>query len=320
MAFKKGDMKSRKAKKPHKKKSKVHQASSKFSVIAAQMAVPSMLPTSICTDQMFRVTNEKEVHHGYQWHDGFNKDTQPFAWWGSCCPGGLYFTNIHNLWAFLGADDARWVRLVQVPEGEKRFVMDPDRSFQRPTKWRAHCVIAEPRMDLLEGSTWELLDKHGLFNKKPDYECLGLIFKQFQGRGKNENRDIYVSVLFYCLKRFGEVQTFYNLPRVPYHCGLFITLLELSWKEGMPVVENALKRMPHRFFSEYNTVLRYLTEVNKVFGIPFLEIRSQTKRFVKENEYRMPKGLGFFQCLYKDIRSALSANSLESLIQVLHNI
>lgn len=317
MAFKKGDMKSRKAKKPHKKKSKVHQARGKVSPIAAQMAVPSMLPTSICTDQMFRVTNEKEVHRGYQWHDGFNKDTQPFDWYRSCCPGGLYFTNIHNLWAFLGADEARWVRLVQVPEGEKRFVKDPDRSFDRPVKWRAHCVIAETRMDLLEGSTWELLEKHGLFYKRPDQECLELIFKRFRYL---ENRDTSVSVLYYCLKRFGEVQTFYNLPRGHTHCGLFITLLELSWKEGMSVVENALNRMPHRFFSEYNTVLRYLTEVNKVFGIPFLEIRSQTKRFVKENEYRMPKGLGFFQCLYKDIRAALSANSLESLVQVLHNI
>ena len=322
MAFKKGDMKSRKAKKPHKKKSKVSSGKGRVSSMAAQMAVPTMLVTSSCTDQMFRVTNEKEVHRGYQWHDGFNKDTHPFAWFGSCCPGGLYFTNIHNLHCFLESKEARWVRLVRVPEGEKRFVQDPDTSYGRPVKWRAHCVIAEPPMDLLDESTWEVLEQHGLFTGRGprDIQLPITVLSNIISSG---DRGRAVGILSFLIKRFGEESSLrrfiHNEFRFEFNSSMVMTILEITWKENESVVEKTLRYLPSRFFDN-GMATRYLTEINKVFGITFLEIRSETKRFIKEHDEKMPEGLGFFRCLYKDIRAARSANSLESLVQVLHNI
>ena len=323
MAFKKGDMKSRKAKKPHKKKSKVYRGGCKVSCVAAQMAVPSMLVTSSCTDQMFRVTNEKEVHRQYQWHDGFNKDTVPFAWFGSCCPGGLYFTNIYNLHCFLESSEARWVRLVRVPEGEKRFVQDPDTTFGRPVKWRAHCVIAEPRMDLLDKSTWEVLEQHGLFRSIGQEEAKGLLITILNNLNSSGDRGRAVGILSFLLRNFGEESVIRRFIRndvyLKFNISMVMAILEITWKEDESVVDKTLRYLPLRTF-ENGKAFRYLTELNKIFGIPFLEIRSKTKQFVKENNEKMPKELGFLRCLYKDIRAAMSANSLESLVQVLHNM
>ena len=51
----------------------------------------------------FKITNAEENHHGFQYADGlnvlieeFNDDPNQ-----SCCAGGLYFTDIANIFKFL---------------------------------------------------------------------------------------------------------------------------------------------------------------------------------------------------------------------------
>ena len=65
----------------------------------------------------YKVTNRFECHNGYQYHEGSNLLTEPFAKTGSCVPGGLYFTNLAHISRFFtyGVN----VREVRIPEGSQ---------------------------------------------------------------------------------------------------------------------------------------------------------------------------------------------------------
>jgi len=98
----------------------------------------------------FKVTNEKECHHGYQYQTGLNVLDKPFEAKGSCVAGGLYFTDLENLdkFYFYGV----WLRVVSVPE-DGIMVKDPSGG-----KWRADRIILGDKYALYDVDTIEKFD------------------------------------------------------------------------------------------------------------------------------------------------------------------
>ena len=45
-----------------------------------------------CDTFFYKLTNETEKHHNFQYQDGLNVDTVEFNPVGKCSAGGLYFT------------------------------------------------------------------------------------------------------------------------------------------------------------------------------------------------------------------------------------
>jgi len=85
----------------------------------------------------YKILNEKENHHGLQYHDGLNEDPLPFRPYGYCEPGGIYFAR-EDILAFL--DYGPWIRKVTLPEGEPVY-----ENPGLPKKWKAKRVILGPR-------------------------------------------------------------------------------------------------------------------------------------------------------------------------------
>ena len=109
-----------------------------------------------------KITNEKENHHGLQYHDGLNIDFIPFEREGSCCPGGIYFTTPEYICGFVNI--GVYVREVTIPDGAD-MVMDPE-----GCKWRTSKVILGPRKDLRDVETWKWLVEIGA-NIHDFHEC-----------------------------------------------------------------------------------------------------------------------------------------------------
>ena len=105
----------------------------------------------------YKLTVKDENHHGFVYQDGLNVDTVAFDKTGSCCAGGLYFSDSENITQFLG--NHRWIREITIPEGELNFVKDPSNN---PPKWRSHSVVCGPRKDLNKVSTWKWMVSEGI--------------------------------------------------------------------------------------------------------------------------------------------------------------
>jgi len=93
----------------------------------------------------YKVTNEEECHHGFQYKDGLNVLVEPFNYdpKQSCCEGGLYFTtkeHIHKFYEF-----GIYIREVFLPTDNKDFkmVQDPEGD-----KWRANMLIFGKKYDM----------------------------------------------------------------------------------------------------------------------------------------------------------------------------
>ena len=69
----------------------------------------------------YKITNENENHHGFQYSDGLNvlKDKFNDNSNHSCCSGGLYFTNSENIFKFL--DYGIYLREVTLPTENPNF-------------------------------------------------------------------------------------------------------------------------------------------------------------------------------------------------------
>lgn len=104
----------------------------------------------------FKITNEKENHHGLQYHDGviedvvrFNSDPN-----SSCSPGGIYFSDEKNIDNFFNY--GTWIRQVEIPEGAQ-CIKDRDGD-----KWRASKLFFHPRRELWSVETFQWLIDNGL--------------------------------------------------------------------------------------------------------------------------------------------------------------
>ena len=114
--------------------------------------VVEMMPVEDFNREFFKVTCEAEYHRGFQWRDGWNRDTKDFNPYVSCGPGGLYFTDILNLSHFIEGS-THWVRNVHPNLEKNEFARIKD----LPVKWKAHDVFAEERKSLWVLETWKFL-------------------------------------------------------------------------------------------------------------------------------------------------------------------
>ena len=72
----------------------------------------------------FKITNFNENHHGYQYQDGLNVLDKPFEKDGSCVEGGLYFTDLKNIYNYYGY--GCWLREITLPLDDPDFQMVED--------------------------------------------------------------------------------------------------------------------------------------------------------------------------------------------------
>jgi len=104
----------------------------------------------------FKITNSKENHYGFQYHDGLNilKDEFNDDPEASCVPGGFYFTDAEHILEFL--DYGIYLREITLP------IDDPDFKIVKDgNKWRANKIILEKRRNLSDASTFEYLMDQG---------------------------------------------------------------------------------------------------------------------------------------------------------------
>ncbi|XWV26720.1 ankyrin repeat protein [Tupanvirus soda lake] len=100
----------------------------------------------------FKITNANENHHGYQYHDGLNVLDKPFQESGSCVPGGLYFTDVENIFKFLNY--GIYLRKIELPLDDPDFRMVQDKDGD---KWRANKIILGEKRSLTNPETFQYL-------------------------------------------------------------------------------------------------------------------------------------------------------------------
>ena len=106
--------------------------------------------------KFFKITNERENHHGFQYVDGLNILKEPFAETGSCVPGGLYFTDANNILEFLTF--GVHLREITLPLDDPDFKIVKDSN----NKWRANKIIFEKRYNLWKKEAFEYLVSVGV--------------------------------------------------------------------------------------------------------------------------------------------------------------
>ena len=108
----------------------------------------------------YKLTNEKEIHNGFQYKDGKNEDHLPFNETGSCCPGGWYFSDSENILQFIDSK-MYWIR--EVSPDTENMVKDPDNN---PIKWRSKSLDCQPRKSLHDINTWIWMMDQGILNNQ----------------------------------------------------------------------------------------------------------------------------------------------------------
>jgi|SRR5579872_7193541 len=81
--------------------------------------------SALFSDILFvKLTNESEIHNGYQYHDGFNSDMHEFSHDKDCSKGGFYFTtkNYAYKWINYRNDLMYHMRQVNVPYNAKVYI------------------------------------------------------------------------------------------------------------------------------------------------------------------------------------------------------
>lgn len=106
----------------------------------------------------YKITNKKEYHHNYQYHDGLNILEEQFNdnALESCVGGGFYFTDIEHIFCYL--DYGCYVREVGLPTNDPNFMMIAD---PNGNKWRANRIILGKKYELQNVMTFKLLIDRG---------------------------------------------------------------------------------------------------------------------------------------------------------------
>ena len=103
----------------------------------------------------YKITNESEIHNGYEYRDGLNIlkeefNNDPNA---SCVKGGFYFTDFNNICKFYhyGIN----IRIIKLPITDPDFKITKDISGD---KWRSNKIILCEKYSLLDPSTYQKLE------------------------------------------------------------------------------------------------------------------------------------------------------------------
>lgn len=147
--------------------------------------------TSTDVSVYYKITNQNECHYGFQYEDGLNVLTEPFNGdpYDSCCPGGLYFTDINNIFKFLSYGCN--LRIITLPTSNPDFKMIKD---PQGDKWRANQIILGERYSLHKTDTFQMLKELGA-NIHMDKECL-LKWASRQG---------YFEVVKFCVENGADI-------------------------------------------------------------------------------------------------------------------
>jgi hypothetical protein len=104
---------------------------------------------------LLKVTNSKEIHHGFHYKDGLNVlpkeemfDDDPYH---TCCPGGLYYTTEEYITKFLHFGSN--LRIIGLPTDDPEFKQVRD---LEGNKWRANKIILKEKYSLFEPETYKL--------------------------------------------------------------------------------------------------------------------------------------------------------------------
>ena len=104
----------------------------------------------------YKITNAEENHHGFQYQNGLNILKEPFNdnSYNRCCAGGLYFTDIENIFEFLNY--GIYLREITLPNDKPEFKMVKD-----VNKYRANMIILGKRYELFKVETYKMLIERG---------------------------------------------------------------------------------------------------------------------------------------------------------------
>ena len=97
--------------------------------------------------QLVKLTNKEEIHNGYKFEDGDNKDTVEFNPIGRCLPGGIYFIDKQEIlkWINYGYMNERnmiWYRKVSIPNSARVYI--------EHDKYKSDIIILGPRKKISE--------------------------------------------------------------------------------------------------------------------------------------------------------------------------
>ena len=108
----------------------------------------------ILSRDLVKLTNKEEIHNGFKFKTGENKDTIKFNTYGSCRAGGIYITDIRNLprWTRYKisqddeSKDMEFYRAVKLPEDCKIFILED--------KFKADKIILGERVKISDLELW----------------------------------------------------------------------------------------------------------------------------------------------------------------------
>lgn len=121
------------------------------------------------SDQLFfKITNQDECHHGFQYHTGLNILVDKFEDDPnrSCCRGGLYIADGANILRFMRY--GKYIRRVILPVDNPDFKMVLDKEEYIPKsdnpcyKFRANMIILNERLELDDPHTFRYLSELGV--------------------------------------------------------------------------------------------------------------------------------------------------------------
>lgn len=92
--------------------------------------------------ELVKLTNYKEIHNGFQFQDGENKNNEEFIASGKCKNGGIYFILKEEiqLWLKYGNNIMHWYRNVIIPNDARVFIED--------NKFKADIIILDSRNNI----------------------------------------------------------------------------------------------------------------------------------------------------------------------------
>uniref|UniRef100_A0A6C0CM53 Uncharacterized protein n=1 Tax=viral metagenome TaxID=1070528 RepID=A0A6C0CM53_9ZZZZ len=98
-------------------------------------------------NEYYKWTNKSENHHGYQYKDGFNVNSQKFEYESECYKG-LFFCDLSQI--------LEWLDKAESDEGHLRIVRltEIDEMYKREThkgKYKAHRIYLGEKMSVVEG-------------------------------------------------------------------------------------------------------------------------------------------------------------------------
>jgi hypothetical protein len=99
--------------------------------------------------KFYKLTNQLETHNGFKYTDGLNNDTILFNPYGSCSPGGLYFTEYDKipLWINYANQSMCYIREVIIPYDARIYIEE--------NKIKTNKFYLSPRKLIEEFEGWD---------------------------------------------------------------------------------------------------------------------------------------------------------------------